>query len=170
MIDKAVFAGTFDPMTIGHLQIVERMQAFCRQVVVAVADMTTKNALSLDRRLEIVKASVNGVAVKGFKGLLTDFLRAENCKVLVRGIRSAADLEYEKQLEYIYRNQLKDLEVIYLTGRYDYVSSSIVRALLQAGGDITPYVGTNAKNLIEKYYGERLYAGNGTDSGAGGRA
>lgn len=151
----AVYAGTFDPFTLGHLDVVKRAASVFDKVIVAVAASTGKNtALPLEIRKQIAELSVSNienVKVNVFRGLLTDYV-SDLAAVIVRGIRSVKDFEYERALEAIYKSQAKS-EVVYLNcdPKLSHVSSNVVRELSGLGGDISGYVAEDAKELIENY-------------------
>lgn len=142
----AVFPGTFDPLTNGHLDIIKRSSKLFDKVIVAVAKSPSKHTLlSLDERVQTASAALkelDNVEVVGFSGLLIDFLKEKQCTVLVRGIRCATDYDYEAQLFGMYRMYLPNLEVIMLqTNSADaFISSTLVREIYIHKGDITNLV------------------------------
>lgn len=150
---KAIFAGSFDPLTLGHIDLICRAEKLFGNVIVAVAQCSSKNVLPVEKRVDIIKASLPDIEVKSFDGMLTDFLKKEGAGILVRGLRTAADYEYEKNLECIYK-KFADLEVCYLMSspQLSCVSSSAVREILRAGGDISGFVDTKAEKMIRDYY------------------
>ncbi len=146
MKNLAIFPGTFDPLTNGHLNIIKRASKLFDKVIVAVANSPSKHTfLSLDDRILSAKESVGGcenVEVEGFKGLLIDYLKEKNCNVLVRGLRNATDYDYEAQLTGMYRAYLPNLEIVFLqtASEVSYISSTLVREIFIHGGDIKPLV------------------------------
>ncbi len=146
MSSLAVFPGTFDPLTNGHLDIIRRASKLFDKVIVAVAKSPSKHTLlSLDERVQTATEAVNkleNVKVVGFKGLLIDFLKDKKCTVLVRGIRCATDYDYEAQLFGMYRMYLPDLEIVMLqTNSEDaFISSTLVREIFIHKGDISKLV------------------------------
>lgn len=156
MNNKAVFAGTFDPFTLGHYEIAERAAKQFTMLYVAVVDGSASKAsyFSIKKRLRIAQLSLAGlknVVVVPFKGFLVDFMRENGINVLVRGLRNAADFEYEKMLFCAYRSQCPEVECCYLMAseQYSYVSSSLVREVIAMGGDASKYVREEAAEEIK---------------------
>lgn len=167
----AVFAGTFDPFTLGHKSIALRAAGMFEHLVIAVAhDCSSKSPCSLEERMEIIRRSMSGeqVEIVPFFGMLTDFMQEIGASILVRGVRNAQDFCYEKSLLGVYRTQLPQIEEVLFLGEpeLDHVSSSIVRELTALGGKIDGYVDTNAKSLIEKLYKEHSHGQYGHHSRA----
>lgn len=156
---KAVIAGTFDPFTTGHKNIVERALGIFGDVTIAVASDTGKNTASLDIRTEIARLSVldlQNVSVEPFSGLLSDFLTAQGECVLVRGIRNVRDAEYERDLSRVYCSLCdKDTVVLFTDARFEHVSSSVVRELVALDAELDGYVVPAAEELIKKTYVKR---------------
>jgi pantetheine-phosphate adenylyltransferase len=142
----AIYPGTFDPMTLGHEDIVRRAARLFDRVVVAVADSRAKRPFfTPTERVEIaseVLAGVPNVSVTRFSGLLTDFVRTQNARVIVRGLRAVSDFEYEFQLAGMNRKLYSELETVFLTpsDRYMFVSATLVREIALMGGDIEQFV------------------------------
>ena len=144
---KAIFAGTFDPFTLGHKDITERAAHVFGDVVVAVAEDTGKNSMPLDIRLKIAEQAIRGIkgaSVTPFKGLLSEFAKGQGECVLVRGIRNSRDMEYEREHARIYRS-----------AAYEHVSSTAVRELAALGGELSGYVAPNTEDIIKKTYAVR---------------
>lgn len=142
----AVFPGSFDPITKGHEDLIRRSSDIFDEVIVGVLNNNKKNALlhSSDRK-KLIEQSVKdlkNVRVMVFDGLLVDFMRANNAKVIVRGIRNTTDLEYEMPLDYGNKALYADVETIYLLTNpiYSYISSSVVKELISYGADISKFV------------------------------
>ncbi|WP_448587719.1 pantetheine-phosphate adenylyltransferase [Thermocrinis sp.] len=151
---KVVYPGTFDPPHLGHLDIVKRSCALFDKVVIAIAKSPRKNLLfSLEERLDMFRAMVEElspkVEVKGFDGLLVDFMKKEDIKVIVRGVRLFTDFEYELQIA-LNNNNLAGVETIFMMPSQDYIhiSSTIVR-------DIASYCG-NLEGLVHPYVAKKL--------------
>lgn len=142
----AVYPGTFDPITNGHTDLVERAARLFDKVVLAIAASPAKQpAFDLEQRLELasaVLAHLDNVEVCRFGGLLVDFVRAQQARVILRGLRAVSDFEYEFQLAGMNRQLAPEVETLFLTPaeKYGYVSSSLVREVASLGGDITPFV------------------------------
>jgi len=155
---KAVFAGTFDPFTIGHLEVVQKAVAVFDKVVIGVAlDTGRQSQAPIEKRIEIVKksiADINYVSVVPFGGLLTDFLKQQNTTFLIRGLRSEKDFLPEQSLAEVYRSQKADINPVYFltSPKYSYVSSGIVRELLKLNGDVSGFVCSRALSLIKTTY------------------
>ncbi len=161
MEKTAVFAGTFDPFTMGHYDVALRAASVFDRLIIAVAEDTGgKRAVAgTEDRLQIVRASVadiKNVSVESFSGFLTDFVAASGSRVLVRGLRTYNDFEYEKSLFEVYRSQM-DVEAVYImtAGRYSHISGSVVRQLAALGGDLAGFVPESARAAVEKIYRKR---------------
>ncbi|MGF1889937.1 pantetheine-phosphate adenylyltransferase [Vibrio campbellii] len=158
---KVIYPGTFDPVTNGHLNLIERTHEMFDEVVIGVAASPSKNTMfTLEERvtlMEGVVAHLPGVTVKGFSGLLVDFARAEKANVLIRGLRTTVDFEYEFGLTNMYRKLLPGLESVFLTPEeeFAFLSSTIVREVAIHGGDIKQFVPDVVANAIEIKVNER---------------
>ncbi len=155
---KAIFAGTFDPFTSGHRDILVRALKVFGSVTVAVAESTAKSAADISERVRIAKLSTQdlvGVTVVPFSGALTDFAAENGCGVLVRGLRNNADYDYEKELDAVYKS-LGDAESVYLmcSPSLMHVSSTVVRELCALGKSIDGYCEKAAAGEIVKVYGK----------------
>jgi len=146
MINKAIYPGTFDPLTCGHEDIVRRAARLFSEVVLAVADNTSKKPFfSLRERVEIaaeVLADLPNVQVMPFSGLLMQFVRDQAAGVVVRGLRAVSDFEYEFQLAGMNRKLYPEVETMFLTPaeQYMFISASLVREIAVLGGDVTQFV------------------------------
>ncbi|MDE7108145.1 MAG: pantetheine-phosphate adenylyltransferase [Clostridiales bacterium] len=156
---KAIFAGTFDPFTLGHRNIVERAAKLFDGAIIAVADDTGKNTAPLSVRTEIAKAAVADmptVTVESFSGLLSDYVTKKGDCVLVRGVRNSNDLEYERDLTAVYKSLCGVESIIIITdSAYGHVSSTVVRAVAALGGDINGYVVPSTAKQIAEVYGKK---------------
>lgn len=158
---KVIYPGTFDPVTNGHLNLIERTHEMFDEVVIGVAASPSKNTMfTLEERvalMEEVVAHLPGVTVKGFSGLLVDFARQEQAKVLIRGLRTTVDFEYEFGLTNMYRKLLPGIESVFLTPEeeFAFLSSTIVREVAIHGGSIEQFVPVGVAKAIEKKLNER---------------
>lgn len=156
MIKKVVYPGTFDPLTNGHLDIIQRVANLFDHVVLGVAASPSKKTMftleeRVEQAIEVTKHLPN-VSVKGFSGLLIDFVKQEQADVLIRGLRTTIDFEYEFGLTNMYRHLQPNLESIFLTPteQYMFLSSTIVREVAIHGGDIRSFVPKFIAEAIEK--------------------
>lgn len=145
-MSKAVFPGSFDPITKGHFDIIKRASGLFDSVIIAVVDNPDKhNMFSMEQRFKFVKEScrdIDNVSVEAFDGLLIDFALEHDADVVLRGVRCARDFDYEYELAQIYYMTGKGLESIFLpsVGKYSHVSSSMVRELLRHGKDASEFL------------------------------
>ena len=155
---RAVYPGTFDPLTRGHEDLVRRASKLFDHVVVGVADSRSKRPFfTMQERVEIAQEVLGhypNVQVCGFTGLLKDFVRKHEAKIIVRGLRAVSDFEYEFQMAGMNRYLLPDVETIFLTpsDQYQFISGSIVREIALLGGDVSKFVFPS----VEKWLNERL--------------
>ena len=146
MNEKAIYAGTFDPMTLGHLDVLERAARIFPEVIVAVAAVTGKNTqFTQAERVDLVKKSVvdlPGVTVQPFEGLLVEFARSQSVGVIIRGLRAFSDFEYEFQMALMNRRLAPDLETLFLMPKQDYsfLNSTNIRQVASLGGDVSEFV------------------------------
>ena len=142
----AIYPGTFDPVTNGHIDIIKRACKIFDKIIVAVADNRDKNTMfSLDKRVELMKKAVNRfdkIEVKSFSSLLVDFAKKENANIIIRGLRAVSDFEYELQMGYANSSLNSEIETIYLMPTLEnaFISSSVVRSILKYNGDISHLV------------------------------
>lgn len=151
----AVYPGTFDPITLGHEDIVRRAANLFNEVVVAVAGSTSKQTLfSLEERVALAKAAFDAPNIKvvGFDGLLMQFVQDLGAQMVVRGLRAASDFEYEFQLAGMNRKLYPKLETLFLTPdeQYMFISSSLVREVAQLGGDVHQFVSPHVETAIKQ--------------------
>ena len=145
-MQKAVYPGTFDPMTMGHVDLVKRASKLFDSVIIAIASSDSKKPMfSLEERIEIgnkIFADDPKVEVVGFSGLLVNFAKDNDANILIRGLRVVADFEYEFQLANMNRAMSPDIESVFLTPKeeYSYISSSLVKEIATMGGDVTRFV------------------------------
>ena len=160
-----IYPGTFDPMTLGHLDMVRRASQLCDKLIVAVAENPGKKPLfSMAERAEIIRTEIEScdilgkdakaIEVKFFTGLLTDFARNENASIVIRGLRAVADFEYEFQMASANKRLNPNLETVFLTAaeQQHFVASTLVKEVARYGGDVTSFVSTEvAKALQNKF-------------------
>ena len=143
---KAVYPGTFDPLTKGHEDIVRRAAALFGEVVVGVADSRGKRPFfTMDERVEMARevlAVFPNVTVRAFRGLTRDLVRECQAQVIVRGLRAVSDFEYEFQMAGMNRSLIPDVETLFLTPdeKYMFISATIVREIAMFGGDVSRFV------------------------------
>ena len=157
MKGTAIYPGTFDPVTRGHIDICKRAAKIFGHVVIGVADSLAKEPFfDIDERiemLEIVFADNDRISVKPFSGLLIDFARESDAEVIVRGLRAISDFEYEVQLAGMNRSLASEIETVFLTAaqRFAFVSSSLVREIARMEGDVSEFLHPEVlKRLTEK--------------------
>jgi pantetheine-phosphate adenylyltransferase len=160
----AVYPGTFDPITLGHADLVRRASRLFDRVILAVADSRAKGPFfSLDERVEMaseVLKDLRNVEVMGFSGLLMRFVQDQGARVVVRGLRAVSDFEHEFQLAGMNRGLYPDVETVFLTPgeQFMFVSATIVREISILGGDtskfVPPFVGERLKAKIQQLGGK----------------
>ena len=142
----AIYPGSFDPLTNGHLDVVERAAKLFDRVVVAVAKNEGKHPLfTLDERVALVQKSIKkmpNVTVDSFDGLLVDYVVSKNARAIVRGLRAISDFEFEFQLALMNRKLNENVETIFMMPKdtYTFLSSRIVKEIARLGGDVRPFV------------------------------
>ena len=152
MKNIAVYPGTFDPLTFGHIDLVERATKIFDKVIIAIAANTTKNPLfSLTERVQLaadIFKNYSNVVVQGFECLLMDFMRTENANIILRGLRAVSDFDYEFQLAGMNRALAPHIESLFLTPteKFTYISSSFVKEIASLGGDVKAFV---PKTIVE---------------------
>ena len=143
---RAVYPGTFDPLTRGHEDLVRRASRLFDSVIVGVADSRAKKPFfTSEERVAMARealADVKNLKVAGFSGLLIDFVRQHNARVILRGLRAVSDFEYEFQLAGMNRNLYPDMETIFLTPseKHMFISATLVREIAMLGGDVSKFV------------------------------
>lgn len=153
---RVVYPGTFDPITNGHRDLVERAARMFDHVVVAIADSQKKNPLfSLDERVALAKEALTGIPnieVVGFNKLLAHFVRDKQATILLRGLRAVSDFEYEFQLANMNRALAPEIETVFLTPaeHLSFISSSLVREIALLGGDIHQFVPANVVEALKR--------------------
>jgi pantetheine-phosphate adenylyltransferase len=143
---KAVYPGTFDPLTRGHEDLVRRASKLFGNLVLGIADSSAKRTFfTLQERIDIAKdvlADVKNLSVVGFKGLLTEFVRQQDARVVLRGLRAVSDFEYEFQLAGMNRALNPEFETVFLTPgeQHMFISATLVREIATLGGDVSKFV------------------------------
>ena len=157
MTQRAVYPGTFDPITNGHEDLIQRASRLFDEVVVGVAHSQAKRPFfSLDERVKIARevlAPYRNVTVQGFSGLLSEFVKEQKAGVILRGLRAVSDFEYEFQLAGMNRRLAPGVETLFLTpsDKYLFLSATIVREIAVLGGDISAFVHPlTAQRMLEK--------------------
>lgn len=151
----ALYAGTFDPITNGHLDVIQRALKLFDEVVISVAISQDKKPMfSLDDRIEMIKKStsyLNNLKIIGFENLTVDLAKEHNATILIRGLRTTTDFEYEIQLGYLNNSLDEEIETIYLmpTLKNSFVSSSIVRTLIKFNGKKNHLIPAEVEKFIE---------------------
>jgi len=142
----AIYAGSFDPLTRGHQDLVHRSLEFVDRLIVAVANNSSKQPLfTIDERVALIRSALDGegrVEVKSFNGLLVDFAAKEGANLLIRGLRAVSDFEYEYQMALMNRHLSPTLETVFMIPSLDttYISASLVREVARYGGDVSTLV------------------------------
>ena len=154
---KAVYPGTFDPLTRGHEDLVRRASKLFDKLVLAIADSKAKRPFfTLDERIAMARevlGDMKNVEVVGFSSLLTEFVKKQNARVVLRGLRAVSDFEYEFQLAGMNRNLYPDMETVFLTPseQHMFISATLVREIASLGGDVSEFVHPKvAKKMKEK--------------------
>lgn len=156
---RAVYPGSFDPMTNGHVDIIERAAKIVDELIVGVLNNSAKNSLfSLDERVSMIKeetAHIPNVVVDSFDGLLVDYMREKDAQIIIRGLRAISDYEYEIQIAQTNHKVNPEVETVFLTSslRYSYLSSTIVKEFASYGGDISHFVPEKFIDRIYAKYG-----------------
>ncbi|GAB58151.1 pantetheine-phosphate adenylyltransferase [Rheinheimera nanhaiensis] len=152
---NAIYPGTFDPLTNGHADLVQRAARMFDQVIVGVAANPSKQPLfSLDERVALAQqafSNISNVRVIGFSGLLAKFAEQQNAQVLIRGVRAVADFEYEFQLASMNRQLNPALDSIFMTPseKNTFISSTLVKEVCRHGGDISSFVPTHVEQALK---------------------
>ena len=156
---RAIYPGSIDPLTLGHLDMIKRSAKIVDELVVGVLNNSAKNSLfSLDERVSMIKEmteSMPNVTVASFDGLLVDYMKESNATIIVRGLRAVTDFEYELQIAQTNHVENPEVETIFLTTslQYSYLSSTIVKEFASYGGDISKFVPARfIDRIYEKYH------------------
>jgi pantetheine-phosphate adenylyltransferase len=158
MKHRAIYPGTFDPITMGHVNIAEKAAALFDEVILGVADYTGKQTLfSISERIELCRESVShikGVTVQPFSGLVVDFAKSLECKIMIRGMRAVSDFEYELSLALTNKKIAPDIETIFLVPslRYMYLSSTMMKQLAELGGNLQDFLPPSVITALQNKY------------------
>ena len=153
---RAVYPGTFDPLTRGHEDLFRRAAGLYDHIIVGIADSRSKRPLfTLDERLEIARealAPYKNVQVEAFRGLLVNFAKQHQAQVILRGVRSVADFEYEAQLAGMNRQLMPGVETVFMTPseNVQFISATLVREIAALGGDVTQFVSPSVKRRLDE--------------------
>ncbi len=151
----AIYPGTFDPLTRGHEDLVRRAAGLFDEVVVGIAHSRSKKPFfTIEERVQIAREVLGhypNVRVASFAGLLKDFVREQNGRVIVRGLRAVSDFEYEFQMAGMNRHLLPDVETMFMTpsDQYQFISGTIVREIAQLGGDVSKFVFPSVERWLQ---------------------
>ena len=151
---KAIYPGSFDPITNGHIDVIKRASRIFDQVIIAVSqNINKKSFLSEKEKIEAINLSISdliNVEVIAFDSLLVDFAKANNAQIILRGLRAVSDFEYEFQLAGMNKHLDQNIETFFLTPSEEFsnISSSLVREILMLGGDISSFVPKNVEKIL----------------------
>ena len=157
-MSKAIYPGTFDPLTLGHLNILEKACQIFDEVILAVADYTGKETLfTLEERYELCQKAtehIPNVVVSTFQGLFVEYAKSQNCRIMIRGMRAVSDFEYELSLAITNKKLNPEIETIFLVPslKYMYLSSSMIRQLAALNGPLEDYVPACVADAMQKKY------------------
>ena len=149
----AIYPGSFDPVTNGHLDIIERTQKLFDQVIVAVIKNPAKKAqFSLADRVKMLKSCAPDVSVESFDGLLVEYAKQKKANIIIRGLRAVSDFDYEFQMALTNRKMAQDIETIFFMTdyKYSYLSSSFVKQIALLGGDVSELVPASVVKKLKK--------------------
>lgn len=154
----AIYPGSFDPITNGHLDILKTSAEIFDKVIIAVLNNSEKKGfLTTDERIFLIKESIKdlkNVEVDGFDGLTVEYAKKVGAKVLIRGLRAVSDFEYEMQLSQANSALAKDIKTVFLTTKpkYNFISSRTVKEIFSLGGDISSFVPETVENYLKKQF------------------
>ncbi|MBR5649895.1 pantetheine-phosphate adenylyltransferase [Pseudobutyrivibrio sp.] len=160
-MNRAIYPGSFDPITFGHLDIIKRASKLCDELIIGVLNNKQKNPLfSIDERVNMIKElteNLGNVKVECFEGLLVDFAKKKDAQVIIRGLRAVTDFENEIQLAQSNKVQYPELETLFLTTslKYSYLSSTVAKEFASYGGDISLFVPKEIIPLIEAKFKDK---------------
>ncbi len=161
MKEIAIYPGTFDPITNGHIDIIERAAEIFEKVIIGVAEETYKECLfTLEERVELTREGtkhIHNVEVESFSGLAVNYVMNRDSSVMIRGLRAVSDFEYELQIALANRTLSEEVETVFLIPqiKYLYLSSSLVKQILSAGGSINGYVPESIREKMAEKFKEK---------------
>ena len=154
---KCIYAGTFDPVTLGHLDIIRKAIKIADPLIIGIANRTAKKTIfSAKKRAELMKISVENISdkihVSVFDGLLVDFAKSQNTKIIIRGLRAVSDFEYEFQMSWINHKLSSEVQTIFIPASEEtqFISSSFVKQISFLGGDISSFVPSEVLDILKK--------------------
>ena len=154
----SIYPGSFDPITNGHIDIIERAAKLSDKLIVAVLNNSDKKPLfSVNERLEMIKDAIKdikNVEVDSFEGLTVDYCKKKNASIMIRGLRAVTDFEYELQLAHTNRELNNEVDTVFLLAdmNYSYLSSSAVRQVSEYGGDVSKFVTAFVEEKLKEKY------------------
>jgi pantetheine-phosphate adenylyltransferase len=155
----AIYPGSFDPITYGHIDVIKRARRIFARLIVAVAHNVEKDALfSIEERMGLLKKTLKGipgVEVDSFQGLLVDYARRRKARVIIRGLRALSDFEYEFQMALTNRKIRDDIETVFLmpSEQYSYLSSRMIKEIVALGGDVAAFVPEAVASALRRRVG-----------------
>ena len=155
---KALYPGSFDPLTFGHLDLIDRARHLFDEVHVAIATNTEKTPLfSIEERFDIVKKAVQGkrgVVVKVFDGLIVEYAKTHKIGTMIRGLRATSDFDYEFQMALTNRKLAKEIDTVFLmpSETHFYLSSRLVKEIVKLGGDVSSFVPSFVDRLLKQKF------------------
>ena len=150
----AIYPGSFDPITNGHVDLIKRASKLFDEVIIAITQNANKSSfLSIDERVSAAENSIRplkNTQVLSFNSLLVDFAKEHNAQIIIRGLRAVSDFEYEFQLSGMNKRLNSEIETLFMTPSEEFanISSSLVREILMLGGDISPFVPSEVKKIL----------------------
>jgi len=146
MNKRAIYPGTFDPITYGHLDLIKRGLLLFDEIIIAVAEMSQKKILfPVEERVNLIKEvteEFSGIKVESFKGLVVDYARSKNIRIILRGLRMVSDFEYEFQMALTNRKLAPEIETIFMmtNEKYSFISSRLIKEAMSLGADVSEFV------------------------------
>ena len=160
-MNTVIYPGTFDPITKGHMDLVERAAKMFDRIIIAVADSPKKKPLfDLKQRCELAKQSlshIKGLEVVGFSCLLAELVKTHNANVILRGVRQVSDFEYEFQLADMNRKLAPDVETVFMTpdNHLSFISSTLIREIASLGGNIDEFVSDEVAQALKVHFADK---------------